>query len=182
MRKILIWALVGIVGLGIARWLAWEAWKDYMGQLENNANCRFYSEEEYAQRLRRREEMPVPRPINPFTVRLTLDLSGLPSNPDRLRINAGTAPISPPLYNGEEYIGPFHQTLDLILSDERNEWPFSFSPSISVYYDKEKAICTWASEEGVYIQDSRGHPHFLIELLPYRRMDIMSGYNIKRIE
>jgi len=50
-----------------------------MGQLENNANCSFYREEEYAWHLKRVAEMPVPEPANPFPVRVTLDMNGLPT-------------------------------------------------------------------------------------------------------
>ncbi len=184
MKKILIWVLVGLVGLGVAQWLVWEVWKDYMGQLENNANCSFYSEEEYAWHLKRVVEMPVPEPVNPFPVKVTLDMNGLPTkNISRMMFNHGTPPIKPPKYESVEYIGPFQQTFDVILSDTDNEWPFLFHPALSFFYDKERAICFWdGGEAAEYIQDGRGHPHFLIELLPYRRIDIMSGYNIKRID
>lgn len=152
-----------------------------MGQLESNANCTFYSEEEYAWQVEDVLSIPVPEPVNPFPIRVTFDLSGLPMTMDRLAFNLRTTPIEPPLYRSIEYVGPFQTTMDFVPSDTRNEWPFSFNPSISIFYDKERAICYWSSEKGVYIQNGRGHPHFKLELLPYRRMDLMVGFNITRV-
>lgn len=182
-RKYLILAIMIVASLFLASKAVWEVWINHMGKMENNANCTFYNEEDYAEQLRYAETMPVPEPVNPFTVRVTFDLNGLSPNVSRMIFSHGTPPIEPPLYDSVEYIGPFQETMDFVLSDTRNQWPFLFHPAITLYYDDARAVCFWDSGEvAKYIQNGRGHPHFKLELLPYRRVDVMSGYNLQLIQ
>ncbi|TDT74802.1 hypothetical protein BDE40_1519 [Litoreibacter halocynthiae] len=183
MRKTFIVAIVAIAGLVIVAKIGWGVWKGYMGQLENNENCTFYNEVDYQLQLKWVNGIAVPEPANPFPVRVTFELNGLPHNISRMIFNHGTAPITPPTYESAEYVGPFQLTMDFLLSDTRNEWPFSFHPAVGLFYDDERAVCFWDSGEvAEYIQDSRGHPHFKLELLPYRRVDVMSGYNLQLVK
>lgn len=175
-KKILIALLVAGIFIAILGWYL-------MTDIRTNRNCSIYSDEKFSELMRQLdEETMLPEAVNPVTVRFSIDPGvRIPAN-HRFAINAGTAPIFPPHYMSVEYLGVFKNTLDVQFSNEEEVWPFSTTLDFALYLPEKKAICIWASELGINIPDRKKIYHYHFELLPYRRIDYMSGYNISRID
>lgn len=176
MKKTLIVLLISGIFIAIFGWYL-------MTDIRINRNCSSYSDEKFAELMRQLdEEVKVPQAVNPVMVRFSIDPGvRVPAN-HRFEINAGTASIFPPHYTSAEYLGTFKDTLEIQLSNQEDEWPLSPTLDFSLYLPEQKAVCIWASELGSKIPDRKKIYHYHFQLLPYRRTDYMSGYNITRID
>lgn len=175
-KKFLIALLIAGIFIAILGWYL-------MTNIRTNRNCSIYSDEKFAELMRQLdEETMLPQAVNPVTVRFSIDPGVRIPADHKFMVQAHTAPEFPPHYISAEYLGTFKDTLEIQLSNQEDEWPLSPAPDFALYLPEQKAICIWASELGIKIPDRKKIYHYHFELLPYRRTDYMSGYNITRID